>query len=58
MLLQGLTVRTDQRAWHMFQPASAMSQPASVAHALLALSPAGAISRRCSHASSPEPWPV
>jgi hypothetical protein len=28
MLLQGLTVRTDQRAWHMFQPASAMSQPA------------------------------
>jgi hypothetical protein len=27
----------------MFHPASAMFQPASVAHALLALSPAGAI---------------
>jgi hypothetical protein len=27
----------------MFQPASAMSQPASVTHALLALSPVGAI---------------
>jgi hypothetical protein len=53
MLLQGLTVRTGQRAWRMFQPASAVFQPASVAHALLALCPAGAISRRCSRASSP-----
>jgi hypothetical protein len=42
VLLQGLTARTGQRAWHMFQPASAVFQPASVAHALLALSPAGA----------------
>jgi hypothetical protein len=43
VLLQGLTARLGQRAWFMFQPASAMSQPASVTHALLALSPMGAI---------------
>jgi hypothetical protein len=43
VLLQGLTARLGQRAWIMFQPSSAMSQPASVTHALLALSPAGAI---------------
>jgi hypothetical protein len=43
MLLQGLSVRTGQRVWYMSQPASAISQPASVTHALLALSPAGAI---------------
>jgi hypothetical protein len=42
MLLQGLTVKAGQRAWYMFQPVSAMSQPASVTHALLALSPLGA----------------
>jgi hypothetical protein len=35
----------------MFQPASAISRPASVTHALLALSPAGAI-------QAPEPGPV
>jgi hypothetical protein len=45
MLLQGLTARAGQRAWYMFQPASAMSQPASATHALLALSPAGAIQK-------------
>jgi hypothetical protein len=43
VLLQGLTARFGLRAWYMFQPASAMSQPASVTHALLALSLAGAI---------------
>jgi hypothetical protein len=43
VLLQGFTVRSGQRAWYMSQPASAMSQPASVTHALLALSAAGAI---------------
>jgi hypothetical protein len=58
MLLQGLTARTDQRAWHMFQPASAMSQPASVARALLALSPAGASQRGVAVRQAPEPRPV
>jgi hypothetical protein len=43
VLLQGFIARFGQRAWHMFQPASAMFKPASVAHALLALSAAGAI---------------
>jgi hypothetical protein len=43
VLLQGFTARFGQRAWYMFQPASAMFQPASVTHALLALSAAGAI---------------
>jgi hypothetical protein len=43
VLLQGLTARLGQRAWYMFQQASAMSQPASVTHALLALYPTGAI---------------
>jgi hypothetical protein len=58
MLLQGLTVRNDQRAWHMFQPASAISQPASVTHALLALSPAGAIQGGVAVCQAPEPGPV
>jgi hypothetical protein len=58
MLLQGLTVRTGQRAWHMFQPASAISQPASVTHALLALSPAGAIQGGVAVRQAPEPGPV
>jgi hypothetical protein len=43
VLLQGFTARFGQRAWHMFQPASEMFQPASVTHALQALSMAGAI---------------
>jgi hypothetical protein len=43
VLLQGFTARFGQRAWHIFQPASAMFQPATVTHALLALSAAGAI---------------
>jgi hypothetical protein len=43
VLLKGFTARFGQRAWHMFQPASAMFQPASVTHALQALSTAGAI---------------
>jgi hypothetical protein len=43
VLLQGFTARSGQRAWYMFQPASAMFQPASVTHVLLALSAAGAI---------------
>jgi hypothetical protein len=55
VLLQGLTLRTGQRAWHMFQPASAMSQPASVAHALLALSPAGASQGGVAVRQAPEP---
>jgi hypothetical protein len=58
MLLQGLTVRTDQRAWHMFQPASAISQQASVTHALLALSPAGAIQGGVPVRQAPEPGTV
>jgi hypothetical protein len=40
---RGFTAILGQRAWYMFQPASAMFQPASVTHALLALSAAGAI---------------
>jgi hypothetical protein len=43
VLLQGFTTRFGQRAWYMFQPASAMFQPASVTHALQALSAVGAI---------------
>ena len=52
-LLQGLTASNSVRkAWHICQPASAVFQPASGVHAPLSLSPAGAISRRCSRASS------
>jgi hypothetical protein len=40
---RGFTVGFGQRAWYMSQPASAMFQPASVTHAQLALSAAGAI---------------
>jgi hypothetical protein len=40
---RGFTVESGQRAWYMFQPASAMLQPASVTHARLALPTAGAI---------------
>jgi hypothetical protein len=43
VLLQGFTTRLGQRAWYMFQLASAMFQPASVTHALQALSAGGAI---------------
>jgi hypothetical protein len=43
VLLQGFTAIFGKRAWHVFQPASAMFQPASVTHALQALSTAGAI---------------
>jgi hypothetical protein len=43
VLLQGFTTRFGQRAWRIFQPASAMFQPAAVTHTLLALSAAGAI---------------
>jgi hypothetical protein len=43
VLLQGFTARFGQRAWYIFQPASAMFQPASVTHALLALPAVGAI---------------
>jgi hypothetical protein len=39
---RGFTVESGQRAWYMFQPASAMFQPASVMHARLALPTAGA----------------
>jgi hypothetical protein len=44
----------------MSQPASAISQPASVTHALLALSPAGAIQGGVYVAvrQAPEPGPV
>jgi hypothetical protein len=42
----------------MFEPASAISQPASVTHALLALSPAGAIQGGGSVRQAPEPGPV
>jgi hypothetical protein len=45
VLLEGLTARVGQGVWYMFQPASAMSQPASVTHAPLALSPAGTIQK-------------
>jgi hypothetical protein len=58
MLLQGLTVRTGQRVWRMFQPASVISQPASVTHALLALSPAGANQGVVAMRQAPEPGPV
>jgi hypothetical protein len=58
MLLQGLTVRTGQRAWYMSQPASAMSQPASVTHALLVLSPVGAIQGGVAVRQAPELGPV
>jgi hypothetical protein len=40
---RGFTAISGQRAWYMFQLASAMFQPASATHALLALSAAGAI---------------
>jgi hypothetical protein len=39
---RGFTVRLDQRVWFIFQPASAMFQPASVTRALLAISAVGA----------------
>jgi hypothetical protein len=39
---RGFTVEFGQWAWCIFQPASAMFQPASVTHAQLALSAAGA----------------
>jgi hypothetical protein len=39
---RGFTVGFGQRAWHVFQPASAMFQPASVTHVQLALSAVGA----------------
>jgi hypothetical protein len=39
---RGFTVESGQRAWYIFQPTSAMFQPASVTHAQLALSAAGA----------------
>jgi hypothetical protein len=42
----------------MFQPALAMSQPASVTHALLALSPAGAIRGGVAVRQAPELGPV
>jgi hypothetical protein len=42
----------------MFQPAWAMSQPASVTHALLALSPAGASQGGVAVRQAPEPGPV
>jgi hypothetical protein len=40
---RGFTAGIGQRAWCIFQPASAMFQPASVTHAQLVLSGAGAI---------------
>jgi hypothetical protein len=43
---------------HMFEPASAVSQPASVAYVLLALSPAGAIQGGVAVRQAPEPGPV
>jgi hypothetical protein len=43
VLLQGFTVESGQWAWYIFQPASAISQPASVTHVRLALFVAGAI---------------
>jgi hypothetical protein len=42
----------------MSQPASAISQPASVTHALLALSLAGAIQGGVAVRQAPEPGPV
>jgi hypothetical protein len=42
----------------MSQPASAISQPASVTHALLALSPAGVIQGGVAVRQAPEPGPV
>jgi hypothetical protein len=42
----------------MSQPASAISQPASVTHALLALSPGGAIQGGVAVRQAPEPGPV
>jgi hypothetical protein len=38
----GFTAESGQWAWCLFQPASAMFQPASVTHAQLALLAAGA----------------
>jgi hypothetical protein len=40
---RGFTVGFSQRAWYIFQPASVMFRLASVTHAQLALSAAGAI---------------
>jgi hypothetical protein len=40
---RGFTVGFGQRAWYISQPASVMFQRASVTHAQLALSAAGAI---------------
>jgi hypothetical protein len=40
---RGFTMGFGQRAWYISQPASVMFQPASVTHAQLALSAAGAI---------------
>jgi hypothetical protein len=42
----------------MSQPASAISQPASVTHALLALSPAGAIQGGVAVRQASEPGPI
>jgi hypothetical protein len=42
----------------MSQPTSAISQPASVTHAVLALSPAGAIQGSVAVRQAPEPGPV
>jgi hypothetical protein len=39
---RGFTVESCQWAWYVFQPASAMSQPASVTHARLAPFESGA----------------
>jgi hypothetical protein len=36
VLLQGFTAEYGQWAWYVFQPASAMFQPASVMHTRLA----------------------
>jgi hypothetical protein len=42
VLLQGFFADFRQWAWYVFQPASAMFQPASVTHARLALYVSGA----------------
>jgi hypothetical protein len=39
---RGFAAESGQRVWYMFQPASAMFQPASMTHAQLALFAAGA----------------
>jgi hypothetical protein len=42
VLLQGFSAEFRQWAWYVFQPASAMFQPASVMHARLAPYASGA----------------